>query len=75
MILQINPIMKNPQSSLGAAVVQFSFLSLILLALTVPRPSEAASTDNFKAQTAEGISPSRFDGVTGLVIRNSPSLQ
>jgi polygalacturonase len=31
--------------------------------------------DNFKPQTAAGISPARFDGVTGLVIRNSPALQ
>ena len=31
--------------------------------------------DNFKAQTAADVSPSRFDHVTGLVIRNSPVLQ
>jgi polygalacturonase len=30
--------------------------------------------DNFKAQTVPGIAPARFDGVTGLVIRNSPGL-
>ena len=30
--------------------------------------------DNFKAQTVPGTEPARFDGVTGLVIRNSPGL-
>jgi polygalacturonase len=30
--------------------------------------------DNFKAQIAEGVSAARFDGVDGLVIRNSPVL-
>jgi len=30
--------------------------------------------DNFKAQTAEGVTPARFDDVTGLVVRNSPLL-
>jgi len=31
--------------------------------------------DDFKAQTVPGVAPARFDGVTGLVIRNSPGLQ
>ena len=31
--------------------------------------------DNFKGQTSDGVSPSRFAGVTGLAIRNSPGLQ
>ncbi|HET7623934.1 MAG TPA: right-handed parallel beta-helix repeat-containing protein, partial [Verrucomicrobiae bacterium] len=31
--------------------------------------------DNFKAQTADGTSPSRFENVTDLVVRNSPGLQ
>jgi len=31
--------------------------------------------DNFKGQTAAGVSPARFDGVTGLTIRNSPPLK
>ena len=30
--------------------------------------------DNLKAQTAAGVSPARFDHVTGLIIRNSPGL-
>jgi hypothetical protein len=30
--------------------------------------------DNFKAEVAKGISPARFDGVDGLVVRNSPVL-
>jgi len=31
--------------------------------------------DNFKAQVSDGVAASKFDGVTGLVIRNSPTLQ
>jgi polygalacturonase len=31
--------------------------------------------DNFKAQLMPGVTPAKFDGVTGLVIRNSPVLQ
>lgn len=31
--------------------------------------------DDFKAQTLPGVKPARFDGVTDLVIRNSPELQ
>ena len=31
--------------------------------------------DNFKGQTAAGVFPARFDGVTGLVIHNSPVLK
>jgi polygalacturonase len=30
--------------------------------------------DNFKGQTAAGVSPARFEGVSGLVVRNSPGL-
>jgi len=30
--------------------------------------------DNFKAQVADGISAARFEGVEGLVVRNSPAL-
>jgi hypothetical protein len=31
--------------------------------------------DNFKAQVADGVAASKFDAVTGLVIRNSPVLE
>jgi polygalacturonase len=31
--------------------------------------------DNLKAQVAEGVAPARFEGVTGLVVRNSPVLE
>jgi hypothetical protein len=31
--------------------------------------------DNFKAQLVAGTAPARFDGVTDLVIRNSPVLK
>jgi polygalacturonase len=31
--------------------------------------------DNFKAQLADGVAASKFDNVSGLVIRNSPVLQ
>jgi polygalacturonase len=31
--------------------------------------------DNFKAQLATGVTASKFDSVTGLIIRNSPMLQ
>jgi hypothetical protein len=31
--------------------------------------------DNFKAQVATGVAPSKFDNVSGLVIRNSPLLE
>jgi polygalacturonase len=31
--------------------------------------------DNFKGQTLSGVAPARFDGVTGLTVRNSPGLQ
>jgi polygalacturonase len=31
--------------------------------------------DNFKAQLSDGVAASKFDGVTGQVIRNSPLLQ
>jgi polygalacturonase len=31
--------------------------------------------DNFKAQLASGVAASKFEGVTGQVIRNSPMLQ
>jgi hypothetical protein len=30
--------------------------------------------DNFRAQLADGVSPSKFEKVSGLVIRNSPVL-
>jgi hypothetical protein len=31
--------------------------------------------NNFKAQVADGVAASKFDNVTGLVIRNSPMLE
>ena len=31
--------------------------------------------DNFKAQLAEGVAASKFENVSGVVIRNSPVLE
>ena len=31
--------------------------------------------DNFKPQVADGVAASKFENVTGGVIRNSPALQ
>src|SRR5882757_9189392 len=44
---QLNLTMKNSQSSVRVAAVPFSFLSLLMLGLTLPQWSEAAPTDNY----------------------------
>jgi polygalacturonase len=31
--------------------------------------------DNFRPQVADGVTPAKFDGITGLEIRNSPALE
>jgi polygalacturonase len=54
--------------------VQVSFRNTELRPAMVCIDVKGLEIDNFKAKMAGGIPPAKLDGVTGLVIRNSPVL-
>jgi polygalacturonase len=60
---------------LELANISVGFTSNDLRPAMVCSDVKGLEIDNFKGQTAAGVSPARFDGVTGLVIRNSPVLK
>ena len=61
-------------SDLELANIHLNFVTNDLRPAIVCSDVNGLEIDNFKAQTAAGVSPSRFDNVTALVIRNSPAL-
>jgi hypothetical protein len=62
-------------SNLEMANLTTSFVTNDLRPAIVCSDIHGLEIDNFKAQTVPGVFPTRFDGVTGLVIHNSPQLQ
>jgi len=59
---------------LELANIRFAFEKEDLRPAIVCMDVDGIEFDHFKAQVAEGVSAARFDGVDGLVIRNSPVL-
>jgi polygalacturonase len=55
--------------------VSVSFMTNDFRPAIVCSDVQGLEIDNFKAQLAEGVAASKFDTVTGVVIRNSPVLQ
>ncbi len=62
-------------NDLELANVNMSFAEQDMRPAIVCADVRGLEIDNFKAQTASGVSPTHFNDVTGLVIRNSPGLQ
>ena len=61
--------------ALEMANVKVSFEKDDLRPAMICSDVDGLEIDNFKAQTASGVPPARFESVTGLVTRNSPGLQ
>jgi hypothetical protein len=59
---------------LEVANIRFSFEKEDLRPPIVCVDVDGLEIDNFKAQLAEGVPAARFEGVKGLVVRNSPML-
>jgi polygalacturonase len=59
---------------LELANIRLSFLQEDLRPALVCSDVDGLEIDNLKAQTADGVAPATFEGVKGLVIRNSPVL-
>jgi hypothetical protein len=59
---------------LELANIRFSFLQDDLRPALVCSDVDGLEIDDFKAQTASGVTPAAFEAVKGLIIRNSPVL-
>jgi pectate lyase-like protein len=62
-------------SGLELANINFNFETNDLRPAMACDDVKGLEIDNFKAQTASGVAPARYENVTGLVVRNSPQLQ
>jgi polygalacturonase len=62
-------------SGLEMANISTSFQTNDLRPAIVCSDVKGLEIDNFKAQAASGVAPARYENVSGLVIRNSPTLQ
>ncbi len=60
---------------LELANIRMSFEKEDLRPVMVCDDVDGLEIDNFKAQTAEGVAPAKFESVKGLVVRNSPMLE
>jgi polygalacturonase len=62
-------------SGLELANINFNFETNDLRPAMACDDVKGLEIDNFKAQTASGVAPARYENVTGLVVHNSPQLQ